>query len=352
MQARILALAGPELDAARAQRLDARRAGIVSTSPLKFAPRAIEVGKVDRRPADRAPSRSGRPAPCRHKRGSRCRPASRSRRRSGRRGAGSPESSTSAASCPARPRSPPAALGVARPEGEIGHLVVEEEAVDHPARAEDRFDRGRHRDDIALRVADDEMAWCRPARASHRRAARRRAGRRARRRRRTGPRADQPGAARRHRRDRAGPRPARRRRPDRRHIGRGRRTSAGSPRRTGTRPADRPGPRAAMSVRSRIAISCSTATPLDGGGGTQIRIDAIGAAERLALDRPVAGEVGRASSSRQRPCADARDDPRRGRRRDRARPGPRRRGGGGNRHKPGCAARRRPRAGCRRPSAK
>ena len=30
--------------------------------------------------------------------------------------------------------------------------------------------------------------------------------------------------------------------------------------------------RAPISVRSRIAMSCSTATPLDGGGGTQIRV--------------------------------------------------------------------------------
>ena len=35
-------------------------------------------------------------------------------------------------------------------EGEVGQLVVEEEAVDHPARAEDALHRGGHRHHVAL----------------------------------------------------------------------------------------------------------------------------------------------------------------------------------------------------------
>ena len=65
---------------------------------------------------------------------------------------------------------PRPALRVAGRKGEIGHLVVEEHAVDHPPRAEDRFHRRRHRHHIAIGIADDEV---RGAGRLHRRIARR-----------------------------------------------------------------------------------------------------------------------------------------------------------------------------------
>ena len=117
-----------------------------------------------------------------------------------------------------------AALRVARAEREIGHLVVEEEAVDHPARAEDRFHRRGHRHDVAGRVADDEMrgagrlGGARRGPAPARRAAcPARGGGPARVADQARPRGDIAGVEQARDRHRA-------RRPDRRHIGRGRRT--------------------------------------------------------------------------------------------------------------------------------
>ena len=50
-----------------------------------------------------------------------------------------------------------AAPSFAGREGEVGELVVEQEAVDHQPRAERVLDRRRHRGDVAVGVDDDEM---------------------------------------------------------------------------------------------------------------------------------------------------------------------------------------------------
>jgi len=44
------------------------------------------------------------------------------------------------------------------PEGEVGELVVEEEAADHEPAAEAGLDAGGHRDDVALTIDDGEVA--------------------------------------------------------------------------------------------------------------------------------------------------------------------------------------------------
>ena len=73
-------------------------------------------------------------------------------------------SSTMAGDIDERGRLPPAAalaagraVAVGGREGEVGELVVEEEAVDHPAVAEDALHRGGHGDHVAGGVDDDEV---------------------------------------------------------------------------------------------------------------------------------------------------------------------------------------------------
>ena len=103
---------------------------------LEVGPARDEVGRGERLLHRQVPVDRARPATWRHRRGSHCRRPSRSRRRSGRRG-----SSRIVGVIDERGRLPGAtALAAGRPsvvdrlEREIGHLVVEEEAVDHPAR--------------------------------------------------------------------------------------------------------------------------------------------------------------------------------------------------------------------------
>ena len=49
------------------------------------------------------------------------------------------------------------APSVAGDEGEVGELVVEQEAADHQPRAEGVLDRRGHRGDVAVGIDDDEM---------------------------------------------------------------------------------------------------------------------------------------------------------------------------------------------------
>jgi hypothetical protein len=49
------------------------------------------------------------------------------------------------------------AVGAGGRQAEIGQLVVEEEAADHAARAEDALDRGGHRQGVPIGVDDDHV---------------------------------------------------------------------------------------------------------------------------------------------------------------------------------------------------
>ena len=272
VSARILALAGLEVDAALRAGPRASRARIWSLRPGSSArarrgsarPARSCIGSV---PVDRGDQRLGD-----IRRGSHCRRPSRSRRRSGRRGsAGSSAPSTSAGACPARRRWRPGGPGrrSARNEKSVSWLLRKKPSTIRPV---PKMLSTVVVIETTLPSASRTMKCEVPVGSSVRSAPRdQRAGRDA-----GAPAAGRPSCrsasrAGRRKPGRSGPRPAPSRTPDRRHICRGRRTSAGSPRRTGTRPAGRSAARSAMSVRSRIIISSTRPTPLDGGGGAQSR---------------------------------------------------------------------------------
>ena len=140
VHARILALAGLEVDPALRAARRASRARI--WSPRRGSWARARRGSAPRAPAASAgSSRSRRPATWRHRRGSHCRRPSRSRRRTAvAASAGSSASSTSAAACPARPHWRPAgpAASTGLNEKSVIWLLRKKPSTIRPG-AEDRF---------------------------------------------------------------------------------------------------------------------------------------------------------------------------------------------------------------------